>query len=66
MVEILEQGDEFATAVPAIDTGCDMTFMQIQRRENRARSKTLVLVIPCYAGMFSGYRGRSGAVLAMA
>src|SRR5450759_5467583 len=28
-VEILEQGDEFAAAVPALNAGCDMTLMQI-------------------------------------
>src|SRR5450759_3118046 len=59
-VEILEQGDEFAAAVPALNAGCDMALMQIQRRENRARSKALVLMIPAHAGMFSWYRGQVG------
>src|SRR5450759_4541445 len=52
-VEILEQGDEFAAAVPALNAGCDMALMQIQRRENRARSKALVLMIPAHAGIMS-------------
>jgi hypothetical protein len=56
LVEILEQGDEFAAAVSALNAGCDMTLMQIQCRENRACSKALLLVIPGQAGMFSRYR----------
>ncbi len=61
MVEILEQGDEFAAAVPPLNAGRDMILMQIQRRENRARSQAPVLVIPGQAGMFARYRGQVGS-----
>ena len=33
MVEILEQRDEFATAMPALDAGRDTALVQIQRRQ---------------------------------
>src|SRR5216684_5117521 len=60
LVEILEQSDEFPAAMSPLDTSCDMTLVQIQRREDRTRPKAFVFVIAAHIGMFSGNRGQIG------
>src|ERR1035438_1529653 len=60
LVDVLEQRDEFPAAMTPLNAGCYMTLVQIQRRQNRARSKAFVFVIPAYVGMLSGNRGQIG------
>src|SRR5229473_3312671 len=43
LVEILEQSDEFPAAMSPLDTSCDMTLVQIQRREDRTRPKAVCI-----------------------
>ena len=57
LVEILEQSDEFPTAMPPLNTSGDMPLMQIQCRENRTCSQAFVFMIAAHVGMFSGNRG---------
>ena len=52
LVEILEQRDEFATAMPALNAGCDMALVQIQRRQNGTGSKASVFMIASHVWMF--------------
>src|SRR5712692_4081691 len=60
LVEILEQSDEFPAAMPPLNTSCDMTLVQIQRREDRTRPKAFVSMIAPHIGMSSGNRGQIG------
>jgi hypothetical protein len=59
-IEILEQSDEFPAAMPPFHACGDVTFVQIQRRENRTCSEAFVFMIAAYVGMFSGNRGQIG------
>ena len=65
LVEILKQSDEFPAAMSPLNTSCDMTLVQIQRREDRTRPKAFIFVIAAHIGMFPGTGGRSAAVLAI-
>src|SRR6266851_653388 len=60
LIEILEQSDEFSAAMSPLNAGCDVTLVQIQRREDRTRSKAFVFVIAADVGMLSGNWGQIG------
>ena len=53
-VQVFQQVDEFAAAVPPFDTGGYMTVVQVQRRQDRASAQPLVFVIATDRGMFTG------------
>jgi hypothetical protein len=55
-----EQRDEFSAAMSPLNAGCDMTLVQIQRRQDRTRSKAFVFVIAADVGMLSGNWGQIG------
>src|SRR5579863_2127494 len=55
LVQILEQRDEFATAMPALNAGRDMALVEIQRRQNGTGSKPSVFMIASHLWMFSGH-----------
>jgi len=53
LVQILKQSDEFAAAMSPLNARRDVTLVQVQRRQNRTGSETLVFMIAANVGMFS-------------
>ena len=53
-VQVFQQVDEFAAAVPPFDAGGYMTVVQVQRCQDRASAQPLVFVIATGRGMFTG------------
>src|ERR1017187_8300682 len=55
-IQIFEQRDELATPVTSLDPANDVAIMEIQCSQNRACSQTLVFMVACRGGMFTGHR----------
>src|ERR1019366_7867930 len=55
-IQIFEQRDELAAPVTPLDPSNDVAIMEIQCSQNRACSQTLVFMVACRGGMFTGHR----------
>src|ERR1019366_6100745 len=55
-IQVFEQRDELATPVTPLNPSNDVAIMEIQCSQNRACSQTLVFMVACRGGMFTGHR----------
>src|SRR5580693_588806 len=54
--QVLQQGDEFTTAMTALDARRHVAVVQIQGRQDRTGSQTFVFVVAGDLRMFAGNR----------